>query len=57
MSLAKGDHLVIKRNGKLMEDEAYHEFEVMSNVVHENPDPNDKDERVIIRNVELRVVE
>ncbi|KKM77544.1 hypothetical protein LCGC14_1368900 [marine sediment metagenome] len=31
MSLAKGDHLVIKRDGKILgpEDEAYHEFEVM----------------------------
>jgi hypothetical protein len=29
MTLCKGDHLVIKRNGKIVEGEAYHEFEVM----------------------------
>jgi len=31
MSLSVGDHLVIKRNGKIIdpESEAYHEFEVM----------------------------
>ena len=29
MTLAKGDHLVIKRGGKVVEGEAYHEFEVM----------------------------
>lgn len=32
MTLIKGDHLVIKRNGKMLtsQDEAYHEFEVIS---------------------------
>ncbi|MBW2560638.1 MAG: hypothetical protein JRE40_07265 [Deltaproteobacteria bacterium] len=36
MSLRVGDHLVIKRDGKLIaeEDEAYHEFEVMEPPVH-----------------------
>lgn len=30
MTLTKGDHVVIKRNGKILteQDEAYHEFEV-----------------------------
>jgi len=31
MTLVKGDHVVIKRDGKILteEDEAYHEFEVV----------------------------
>ena len=31
MTLCKGDHVVIKRDGKILteEDEAYHEFEVV----------------------------
>ena len=31
MTLSKGDHVVIKRNGKILteNDEAYHEFEVL----------------------------
>ena len=28
MTLTVGDHLVIKRNGNIVEGEAYHEFEV-----------------------------
>lgn len=34
MSLAKGDHLRIQRNGKLVEPEAeaYHEFEVLGSL-------------------------
>jgi len=33
VTLAKGDHVVIKRNGKILTeaDEAYHEFEVLEN--------------------------
>lgn len=51
MSLAKGDHLVIKRNDKVLgpDDEAYHEFEVMDFPVHEHPEPNDSDTRVVIK--------
>ncbi len=32
MTLAIGDHLVIKRNGKIVDpqDEAYHEYEVVA---------------------------
>ena len=32
MTLATGDHLVIKRDGRVLgpEDEAYHEYEVMN---------------------------
>jgi len=32
MTLCKGDHVVIKRNGKILTefDEAYHEFEVVA---------------------------
>ena len=29
MTLSLGDHLIIKRNGKIVEGEAYHEFEVI----------------------------
>ena len=34
MSLAKGDHLRIQRNGRLIEpeEEAYHEFEVLGSI-------------------------
>ena len=30
MTLTKGDHLVIMRDGKIVEGESYHEFEVIS---------------------------
>ena len=36
MSLTKGDHLIIKRNGRILTPdagEAYHEFEVMNDPV------------------------
>ncbi len=41
MSLAKGDHLVIKRDGKILTPdcgEAYHEFEVAETPVYEGVD-------------------
>jgi len=28
LTLVKGDHLIIKRDGKIVEGEAYHEFNV-----------------------------
>ena len=41
MSLCKGDHLVIKRNGVLVDPkiECYHEFEVMGSVVNGEVQP------------------
>ncbi len=43
MSLRVGDHLVIKRGGQIITeaDEAYHEFEVMTQPVHKSA-PNSK---------------
>ena len=57
MSLRVGDHLVIKRDGKLIteENEAYHEFEVI-----EQPDsfpaPDSKFQYKIGYNVKVEVV-
>lgn len=34
MTLAKGDHLVIKRDGKIIEGEAYHEYKVLNSPEH-----------------------
>lgn len=45
MSITKGDHLVIKRDGRIIgpEDEAYHEFEVMQDPVYASvPDHDGK---------------
>jgi hypothetical protein len=35
MTLINGDHVVIKRNGKILteQDEAYHEFEVIADPI------------------------
>ena len=61
MTLTKGDHLVIKRNGKLVEGEAYHEFEVIDlsptylELMHVKGNPSDNQE--VIQFVKLRKVE
>ncbi len=47
MSLAVGDHLVIKRGDQIIgpENEAYHEFEVMDYPNLQHPVANDPDQR------------
>lgn len=58
MSLAKGDHLVIKRGEKILTpaDEAYHEFEVMDNPAYVYAEPGDPDQRPAHKPLTLRIV-
>jgi hypothetical protein len=58
MSLRVGDHLVIKRDGELIDpaSEAYHEFEVVAQPEH-FPAPDSKYQYKAGYNVKLEVVE
>lgn len=58
MSLRVGDHLVIKRDGKIIdpESEGYHEFEVMTQPIHK-PAPNSKYQYKTGYVVDVEVVE
>jgi len=61
MTLAKGDHLLIKRGDKVyatpQDGMMYHEFEVTGEYpTTKNPEPDDPDQRPIQIVGELRVV-
>ena len=57
MSLARGDHLVIKRDGKIVDGESYHEFEVMDQIPRiDYPETEDPDKRPYYVLKEMRVV-
>ena len=51
MTLTKGDHLVIKRDGKILteKDEAYHEFIVIEDVEYSWDEENRSIQRVTLR--------
>lgn len=51
MTLCKGDHLVIKRNGKIIEGELYKEFEVIECSPSYN-EGNEVHQIVLLRKVE-----
>ena len=58
MSLRIGDHLIIKRDGVILdpESEAYHEFEVMEQPEH-FPAPDSKFQYKSGYNIKVEVVE